>query len=150
MDWQSAKGIVDVIAPVFTAIGGVVAAFWALLVYRSNARVRRAEWLASLYEKFYEKNDSLKDIREKLDCDEGHSPDIKVLEKEGSGFSDYLNFFEFVGVLEKSGQLTGDEIEDLFGYYLDCLERCTPVRRYLGEKSYEQLDRLLRKRAVNK
>lgn len=150
MDWKSAKDVVDVIAPVFTTIGGIVAAFWALLVYRSNARVRRAEWLGSLYEKFYEKNDSLKDIREKLDCDDGHSPDIETLEKLGSGFTDYLNFFEFVALLEKSGQLSTIEIEDLFAYYLDCLERCGPVRRYIPEKGYDQLDRLLLKRAANK
>jgi hypothetical protein len=150
MDWSCAKEIVDVLAPAITAVGGLIAAFWAVLVYRSNARVRRAEWLATLYEKFYEENESLKNIREQLDCDESESPEIETLDAEGSGFSDYLNFFEFVAVLERSGQLTTSEIEDLFGYYLDCLERCAPVRHYIGEKGYEQLDRLLRKRAANK
>jgi hypothetical protein len=150
MNWPQAKEVVEVLAPTITAVGGIIAAFWAVLVYRSNARLRRAEWLAKLYEKFYEENESLKDIREKLDCDENASPEIKTLDEQGSGFSDYLNFFEFVAVLEKSGQLTSGEIEDLFGYYLDCLERCKPVRRYIREKGYEQLNRLLLKRAGDK
>jgi hypothetical protein len=150
MNWPQAKEVVEVLAPTITAVGGIIAAFWAVLVYRSNARLRRAEWLAKLYEKFYEENESLKDIREKLDCDENASPEIKTPDEQESGFSDYLNFFEFVAVLEKSGQLTSGEIEDLFGYYLDCLERCKPVRRYIGEKGYEQLNRLLLKRAGDK
>jgi hypothetical protein len=126
---------------------GAVAAIWAIYVYFRNSRLRRAEWLGSLYEKFYERPD-LKGVREVLDCEGGQSADIdKLVAEEPSEFSDYLNFFEFVAVLWKSGQLTQDEIEDLFHYYLDCLENSRAVRQYISKKGYEQLERLLRKRA---
>jgi hypothetical protein len=104
-------------------------ALWGIYVYFTNSRLRRAEWLASLYEKFYERPE-LKVVREVLDCEGGQ--------------------FEFVAVLRKSGQLTQEEIEDLFHYYLDCIENCRAVRAYIAKKGYEQLDRLLQERAQQK
>lgn len=125
----------------------VLAAIPALWVYYTNSRLRRAEWLASLYEKFYERPD-LKDVREVLDCEGGQSAALdELVNAESKGFTDYLNFFEFVAVLRKSRQLTDEQIEDLFGYYLDCLESCNAVRTYIAKKGYEQLDQLLRQRA---
>jgi gamma-glutamylcyclotransferase (GGCT)/AIG2-like uncharacterized protein YtfP len=95
------------------------AAVWGIYVYFSNSRLRRAEWLASLYEKFYERSD-LKDIREALDCEGGESADIsRFFRDEPREFTDYLNFFEFVAVLQKARQLTKDEIEALFCYYFE-------------------------------
>jgi len=115
-------------------------------VYFFNSRVQRAKWLSSLYEKFYERAD-LKRVREVLDCEGGQSPAIdKLVADEPAEFSDYLNFFEFVAVLGKSRQLTHEEIEDLFHYYLDCLEGCPPVRDYIAKKGFERLDKLLRQR----
>jgi hypothetical protein len=46
--------------------------------------------------------------------------------------------------------MTKNEIEDLFRYYLDCLEHCHAVRKYIAAQGYEQLDRLLRDRASTK
>lgn len=87
-----------------------------------------------LVQKFYERPE-LKDIREILDCEAGHSADIdNLINTEPRNFTDYLNFFEFVAVLQKSRQLTKDEIEDLFCYYLDCLEHCVAVRKYIAAK----------------
>jgi hypothetical protein len=125
-------------------------ALWGIYVYFTNSRLRRAEWLASLYEKFYERPE-LKAVREVLDCEGGQSAAIdKLVSEEAAEFSDYLNFFEFVAVLRKSGQLTQEEIEDLFHYYLDCVENCRTVRAYIAKKGYEQLDRLLQERAQPK
>ena len=139
MDLGSIKDLATIV--------GAVAALWAIYVYFTNSRLRRAEWLASLYEKFYERPD-LKEIREILDCEENDSADItKLVREEPSNFSDYLNFFEFVAVLQNSRQLRKAEIEDLFGYYLGCLENCPAVRNYIARKGYEQLDKLLRDRA---
>ena len=139
MDLGSIKDLATIV--------GAVAALWAIYVYFTNSRLRRAEWLASLYEKFYERPD-LKEIREILDCEENDSADItKLVREEQSNFSDYLNFFEFVAVLQNSRQLRKAEIEDLFGYYLGCLENCPAVRNYIARKGYEQLDKLLRDRA---
>jgi hypothetical protein len=129
------------------ACAGAIAAFWGICVYFSNSRLRRAEWLGSLYDKFYERSE-LKAVREVMDCEGGQSAAIdKLVSEEPPEFSDYLNFFEFVAVLRKSRQLTQGEIEDLFHYYLDCLENCRAVRAYIAKKGYEQLDRLLQERA---
>ena len=127
-------------------IAAVAAFFWGIYVYFTNSRLRRAEWIASLYEKFYESKD-LKAVRDKLDCGTSPSAEIEnLIKEEPRDFTDYLNFFEFVAVLQKSRQLTDSEIEDLFGYYLDCLEYCQPLRDYIGGRGYEQLDRLLNRR----
>jgi hypothetical protein len=127
------------------AVVAAAAAVWGIYVYFSNSRLRRAEWLASLYEKFYERPE-LKDIRETLDCEAAESTEIDgLINDEPREFTDYLNFFEFVAVLQKSRQLTPGEFENLFCYYLDCL-----VRKYIAAKGYEQLDRLLCERAKKK
>lgn len=141
-DYTSLSDLKDI-----ATIVGALAALFAIYVYFRNSRLERARWLGSLYEKFYERND-LKEVREVLDCDTGDSPEInKLVNEESQRFTDYLNFFEFVAVLGKSGQLKQDEIEDLFRYYLDCLEKNRKVRDYIAAKGYEHLDKLLRDRA---
>ncbi|HEU5247281.1 MAG TPA: hypothetical protein VFU09_09350 [Candidatus Udaeobacter sp.] len=67
MDLGSIKDVATIV--------GAVAALWAIYVYFTNSRLRRAEWLASLYEKFYERPD-LKEIREILDSQGSDSADI--------------------------------------------------------------------------
>jgi len=126
---------------------GAAAGVWGIWVYFRNSRLRRAEWLSSLYEKFFERTE-LKSIREALDCEGNQSAAIdKLVSEEPAEFTDYLNFFEFVAVLRKARQLTQQEIEDLFCYYLDCLENSKQVRDYISRKGYERLDALLCNRA---
>ena len=132
-----------VLRDIVTIVGGIAVIF-AFLQYRANSRLERARWLASLYEKFYEK-DHLKGVRQILDSADRDASEIdKLVTDEPSEFTDYLNFFEFVAVLEKSGQLKSNEIEDLFHYYLDCLEKSPKIREYLAAKGYEHLDKFLR------
>ena len=134
------------------ALLGAGAGIAAILVYHSNSRLQRAKWLAELYEKFYERSE-LKQIRTLLDCGASDSAAVSALVRDESAeFTDYLNFFEFVAVLGRSRQLRKEEIEDLFGYYLNCLEKCRDVRSYISDKTkgYEQLDKLLHERANTK
>jgi len=139
MDAETVKALAAIIA--------AAAALWGTYVFFSNSRLQRAKWLFELYEKFYE-SDDLKAIRETLDCEAGNSPHIeKLITDESAEFTDYLNFFEFVAVLKKLRQLTTDEIEGLFRYYLDCLQRSGQVRSYIAKKGYEHLDELLKGRA---
>jgi hypothetical protein len=134
-----------VLRDIVTIVGGVAVVF-AFLQYRANSRLERARWLASLYEKFYEK-DQLKGVRQILDSADRDASEInKLVTDESPEFTDYLNFFEFVAVLEKSGQLKSNEIEDIFHYYLDCLEKSPKIREYLAAKGYEHLDQFLRAR----
>ena len=130
----------------------LVTAFVAYRVYRFNSRLECAKWLNTLYEKFYEK-DELKKARDILDCDSGESPGVEeLLQSESKEFTDYLNFFEFVAVLGKSKQLAEGGVEDLFGYYLNCLAKSRRVRAYIADKAkgYEHLDRLPRERSAMK
>lgn len=130
------------------ALVGAVGALFAIRNYGRNSRLERARWLESLYTKFYEEK-GLKKVRKHLDCETGISPEInEMVGKESDEFTDYLNFFEFVAILGKSKQLQQDEIEDLFGYYLDCLKKSQKVRDYIATptRGYEHLDKLLRNR----
>ena len=141
--------ILTVLADIFTIIGGLAVLF-AFFQYRSNSRLERARWLASLYDKFYEK-DNLKKVRETLDSETADSSEVdRLMGEEPPEFTDYLNFFEFVALLGKSRQLKSNEIEDLFRYYLDCLERNKKVRNYIATKGYEHLDKLLDTRRKQK
>jgi len=56
-----------------------------------------------------------------------------------------LNFFEFIAFLRTSKQLKDSEIDLLFGYYLDCLNRHDRVKTYISnpENGYEGLAKLL-------
>lgn len=139
MNFSDVRDIVSILGPIATFVAVGVAAF----VYWKNSRLERAKWLATLYEKFYEK-DGLKEIREILDCDDDVSLEItNLIRQEPSKFTDYLNFFEFVAFLKKSKQLKIDEIDDLFGYYLDCLSQREEMREYVSKRGYELLAQLL-------
>ena len=129
-----------------SAIGTVVAAGFAAFVYHRNSAFERAKWASSLYEKFYEAT-TLKQMRDRLDC-------VKDLDSVNEivirpAFTDYLNFFEFIVFLKTTKQLKGSEIEALFGYYFDCLNRHDRVKRYISnpENGYEGLAKLLAARA---
>lgn len=75
---------------------GIVAAIWALVVYRRNRRLEQAKWLSTFYDKFYE-SDKYKYVRDLLDSD--GLEEIRVMvESEDSKFTDYLNFFEHVAI----------------------------------------------------
>jgi hypothetical protein len=136
VSWDSAKAMVQVAS----SVAGIVAAFWALWVYRSNSRRERARWAESLYSRFYERAE-LKIIRDKLDCASGDPVVAKLVIEEASELTDYLNFFEFVAYLESSGQLAEADVQALFSYYLECLKKHKEVAAYIQnrEKGFEYL-----------
>jgi hypothetical protein len=131
-----------ILSAVITLVIVSISAFYAVNTYRKNASLEHAKWLFNLYEKFYEK-EHLKDIRNALDCSETTKEVENLVEKQPFEFTDYLNFFEFVAFLKKSEQITFEEINDLFGYYLSCISRHKSVRKYLKPNGYEMLDDLL-------
>ncbi len=145
--WEAAKDV----AETFYYILAASAAIGAALVYRRNSRLERARWASSLFEKFYE-GERYKEIRDLLDIDCTESLDCQACalahesHAQNMKFSDYLNFFELVGFLEKSKQLKGQDIEDLFCYYLDCLDKHKLIRNYIRHRGYEQLNRFLERR----
>jgi len=139
-DW---KDIAEAIYYVAATIA-VLAAAWT---YRRSSRLEQAQWASTFYEKFYE-SDRYKKVRNLLDCPTDLSEVDKLVEQEDSEFTDYLNFFEPVAVLTESKRLNRKDVEDSFGYYLNCLENLERVREYINneEKGYEQLKDFLRTR----
>jgi hypothetical protein len=137
MEW---KQIVEV-------IGGLAAlgtGFWAVWTYHQSAKLERSRWMKELYEKFYE-HDELKKTRDLLDG--GDSDEIsRFVHDEPPAFTDYLNFFEFLGYLYESGQIKLEEIRGMFDYYLKNLREHPAVLNYINApaKGFEKLRALLK------
>lgn len=152
MDWKDIAEIVYYVAGTVGALGTFSAAGFAAYFYYRNSQLERAKWASGLYEKFYEKKD-LKAVRDKLDVEIADSEAIsRLVADEPSDFTDYLNFFEFISFLEKSKQLNAAQVEDLFGFYLNSLEKHRAVAQYVREEAngYEGLAGLLNQRKLNK
>ena len=131
MDWKTLPSIVQSLS----YFAGATAAISSWAVYRRNSRIERARWMSSLYSKFYEQKD-LKKIREILDREAPASVEVRrLVDQEDPDFTDYLNFFEFMGYLNKSGQLSGADVEALFDYYLRSLQSHEIVRKYINDNS---------------
>jgi hypothetical protein len=136
------------LAQTFSYIFGAIAGFSAFLIYRKNARLERARWASNLYAKFYEAESTLKKIRDQLDCPTPNDSVNSLVKSEPAECTDYLNFFELMAYLRKSKQLKSEDIEALFGYYLDCISKHRTVVEYIEHKGkgYESLRDLLRGR----
>lgn len=134
------------------ALAGVVItlliAGWGVWVYHQNANLERAKWLERLYDRYYS-DEKLKKVRDLIDSDDGATRAIvsKMVVGEAGEFTDYLNFFEFVGILTMRGQLDEQEVIDLFHYYLKLLQDNPEIRAYIADekKGFEKLNWLLGK-----
>jgi hypothetical protein len=132
-----------------TLAGGALGWGSSLYIWWRSVKTRRAEWLYSLYAKFYE-DDHYKKTRILLDY---HPKDeIEKLYKgleEGcfpekcEPLVDYLNFFEFIAGLQSMGQLTLDEVRMLFQYYLDIIRQHPPIVHFIETQGFEHLRKLL-------
>jgi hypothetical protein len=132
------------IAKVVSYLGPTVAAFWALFVYRNNARRERARWAESLYSRFFVEPD-LKKVRDLLDCDPDDPKVEELVKSDNADWTDYLNFFEFVQYLQASKQLSDEDVQALFGYYIGCLKRHRATMAYISDsgKGFDYLRKLL-------
>ena len=142
-------------AQIIAIVGGVVAIFaglGAVFTYFRATRAKRAEWLASLYQRFYE-TDRHARIQRLLDY---HlEPEYSELTSAvGAGryheLADelyrYLNFFEFMGSLAELRQISRREIYALFEYDLQMLSRHQFILDVLAPQGFERLPRLLPRR----
>jgi len=147
MSWKDLIQTIYYVAGIVASLGTVSAAFIALRVYNRNSWLERARWASELYKSFYQE-EQLKQVRDKLDCANGSADVNQLIVEEASEFTDYLNFFEYIAFLGNSKQLLDSEINDLFGYYLGCLERHENVRAYIAnaDTGYELLAALLEAR----
>jgi hypothetical protein len=147
MNWKDRVEIVYMMMATVSAVGTALAAGFAAFVYRRNSALERAKWASGLYEKFYEAT-TLKQMRDRLDRLNDWDSVSEIVVREEPAFTDYLNFFEFIAFLRASRQLKDSEIEALFGYYLDCLNRHDRVKQYISNPAngYEGLNNLLTSR----
>src|SRR6185437_1770382 len=113
---------------------GIVTALSAWRTYISNSKLERARWIVRMYEKFYEEQE-LKKTREALDCPANSETVNALVEDQSSKLTDYLNFFELLVILKHSGQMRASEIEAMFGYYLDCIQKQTSLMSYIRNSS---------------
>jgi hypothetical protein len=128
------------------AVGGGI----ALVTYRGNVLLKRAEWLDKLYTKFFE-SANYKRMRRFLDY--RPAPDYanlqQALSRDGvddelcESLVDYLNFFEYVSSLWKIGQLREDEIRMLFEYYVRDLRKHEFVWQFICGEGFEHLEELV-------
>jgi len=137
-------------ADVFTIVGGVatavlvVPAAFAVLQYFRNSRRQRAQWLADLFERFYE-GEAYREVRRHVEWVDENTlrsalSDDPDLEQK---WTDYLNFFEFIAYLQKVGELKSEDVDAMFRYWIDQLR---PFQGHLAEYGYENLVQLLRER----
>ncbi|HEU5251189.1 MAG TPA: hypothetical protein VFW15_14465 [Thermoanaerobaculia bacterium] len=130
------------------AAGGFLLAAWT---FWKNTRIRRAEWLFQLYEAFSVRPE-LKPTRAALDyegepnrelfrCLDSDPENSKVLEP----LVDYLNFFEFIAVLWRMGQLSVRETKLMFGYYLKGIGESKRLVQFCEKGGFRNLLSLLRK-----
>jgi len=145
------------------SVGAIYAATVALAEFRENTQVAKAKWLSELFEKLFVDGE-FKKMRQKIDFDD--IEDIRDLiirelawhhisapEKFTPNerdlldcFTDYLNFFEFIGVLRSMGRLTDDDVKSLFDYYIRRLVDVDTdqwIRKYLSALGFENLIYLL-------
>jgi len=134
------RAVVEIIGMTVTLAGG----FWAIWTYRQSLMLQRAKWVEDLYDKFYEHSE-LKEVRNLLDSDDDQQIRSMVV-KESPAFTDYLNFFEFLGYLWESKQIKAAEIRGLFDYYHRNLRRNEAVAAYIADptKGFEKLQKLLK------
>jgi gamma-glutamylcyclotransferase (GGCT)/AIG2-like uncharacterized protein YtfP len=155
------------IGTLILAGGALYAAKLAISDYREKTQVEKAKWLSDLFKQLFVKT-IFKQMRQKIDFDDiedikgllvkelivQHIPgQIKFTPQDKDlldAFTDYLNFFEFIGLLKKFGRLSDADIESLFDYYIRRLAEVDSdnlIRRYLTALGFENLIHLLNRGA---
>ena len=126
----------------------LIAVVVAVVNYRAQTRLKQAEWLKSLFEKFFE-NSTYKEVRVWLDYGTLHERltvgDAMLRQANEEKFTDFLNFFEFIGVLYSRRHLSFEQVYDVFDYYLKKIAADPDCREWIDQYSFEKLKALLTK-----
>lgn len=130
--------------------------------YVYHTQLERLKWLQQLFESFYS-SDRYKAVRQQIDFDDMKEL-LSLLQRSDSDpaglrreeriqvdlLTDYLNFFEWIAFLEGKEQLTFDDVDAMFNYYLKRLLQIDgdqQLRRYIRDNGFERLHRLLNRYA---
>lgn len=152
------------VGTIVVALGAIYAGYVAVSEYREKTQVEKAKWLSDLFHQFFV-DGHFKEVRQKIDFNDiddfrglmvkellwhkSHDPSLVFTQEEKNSLdalTDYLNFFEFVGLLRKAGRLTDADIESLFDYYVRRLVEVdcdNIIRRYLRILNFENLNHML-------
>ncbi len=132
------------IAEAFVLFTTPFAAAWTIYTYHRSVKLERAKWIKDLYEKFYE-SIGLKMVRDAIDSS-NHTQIDTMVTNEDPAFTDYLNFFELLGYLWESRQISKEELLGLFDYYLGDLKKNKKIVDYIEtpKKGFEKLQKLLK------
>ena len=138
--------VLEWVAKLVAGLGAMVAVLVAVINYRAQTRLKQAEWLKSLFEKFFE-GSTYKEVRVWLDYGTLHdrltTGDPTLRQQNEEKFTDFLNFFEFIGVLYARNHLTFGQIYDVFDYYLKKLRSDADCQDWINQYSFEKLRALL-------
>jgi hypothetical protein len=134
---------IEWLAKIIGALGTGAGVLIAAINYRNQTAIKRAEWIKSLFEKFFE-DPTYKEVRGWLDYNELAeklaAPDKRINEEK---FTDFLNFFEFIGVLYFNQQLTYKQVCDVFDYYLHKIKSDVDCRQWIDQYGFKKLKALL-------
>jgi len=142
MEWTWSEWLewgAKIVGALATGLGVLVAA----INYLNQTRLKRAEWVKSLFEKFFESS-VYKEVRGWLDYDELpdklSGPNKRENEEK---FTDFLNFFEFIGVLYSRRQIKLEEVYEIFDYYLKKIKVDPNCKVWIERYGFEKLKALL-------
>ena len=142
MEWTWSEWLewgAKIVGALATGLGVLVAA----INYLNQTRLKRAEWVKSLFEKFFESS-VYKEVRGWLDYDELpdklSGPNQRENEEK---FTDFLNFFEFIGVLYSRRQIKLEEVYEIFDYYLKKIKVDPNCKIWIERYGFEKLKALL-------
>lgn len=129
-------------------LAGISLVFTAITYFKNN-KLKRGEWLKSLFEKFYE-GKTFSKIRKEIEYQRivsyvglNEFGDAENEENEEE-LVNFLNFFEFISTLVKNNHLRKDEVNQLFGYYLKAIHKNIFLKSYLAKYDFENLEELLK------
>lgn len=140
----------DIIIPGIAVGVAIIGVPITIGIYYRNSKLRRTEWLYSLFEKFFYES-RYADIRKLLDYDEEQIVEFSQKLQDHSDVAleeklvDYLNFFEFISILWQLRQLEIKEIRMMFDYYIRQLGDYDFVMEYLKNQNFEGLAQLVAK-----
>jgi hypothetical protein len=145
MNWSQAANVATTVG----AVAGIAGGWFALWTFVHASRTRRAEWLASLHEKFFEMD---RYVRVRRVLDYRSEPQYEELSRAVAAeqpheLTDelyrYLNFFEFLASLRRLRQISDKEMLALFEYDLRMLGDHAFVLAALKPQGFEHLAELL-------
>lgn len=143
------KQDIEIIVSVFAVLSATVGGAVTIYIYYRNSYLQRAQWLYSLFEKFFHQS-NYREMRLLLDHEK--SEDIERLKATLKSdceaqleeqLVDYLNFFHFIASLWKLGQLPLKEIQMMFQYYICRLADFPFLMQYIHDEGFDGLAELI-------